>query len=81
MTFANTLRGILEHAEKTWSPEDQEELAAYAREIEGRRIGMYILSPEEEAAVDEGLAQADRGEFVDEETHKADLRRYGLLND
>lgn len=78
MSVAMNLRSLVEQAEKTWSLEDQEELAAHAREIESRRTGMYVLSPEEEAAIDEGLAQADRGEFVDEATLAADRRRYGL---
>jgi hypothetical protein len=68
------LRDAIQQAE-TWPPEDQEELAEYAREIEARRTGVYIMSDEEGAAVRRGLAQADRGEFVpDEVVAEADKR-------
>ena len=36
----------------TWPDEDQEELAAVAREIEARRTGVYVLSNDEKAALD-----------------------------
>jgi hypothetical protein len=51
----------------TWPQEDQEELAELAREIEARRSGVYEPTAEEEAAIREGLAELDRGEFVTEE--------------
>jgi hypothetical protein len=60
------LKEMIEHAE-TWPREDQEELAEYAREIEARRTGVYIMSDDERAAVGKGLAEADRGEFVSDE--------------
>ena len=53
------LKEVFEHAE-TWPPEDQEELAEYAREIEARRTGIYTMSDDERAAVGKGLAEADR---------------------
>jgi predicted transcriptional regulator len=59
----------------SWPEEDQEELAEYAQEIQARRTGTYIMSDEEEAAVREGLAQADQGKFVpDEIVEEADKR-------
>jgi predicted transcriptional regulator len=58
-----------------WPSEDQEELVEFAREIEARRTGVYVMSDAERAAVREGLAQADRGEFVpDDVVAKADQR-------
>jgi predicted transcriptional regulator len=60
------LQEVIEHAE-TWPLEDQQELAEYAREIEARRTGIYTMSGAERAAVNKGLAEADRGEFVSEE--------------
>jgi hypothetical protein len=48
-----------------WPQEDQEELAEYAREIEARRTGTYILSDDEREAVQKGLDEAKRGEFAD----------------
>ena len=68
------LREVIEQAE-TWPPEDQEALAEYAREIQARRTGVYMMSDDERAAVRRGLAQADRGEFVsDEIVAEADKR-------
>jgi hypothetical protein len=58
-----TLKDAVRLAE-TWPKEDQEELAEYAREIEARRTGVYMMSDDERAAVRQGLAEADRGEFV-----------------
>jgi hypothetical protein len=72
--MVKTLEDVLKTAEK-WPREDQEELAEYAREIEARRTGYYTLSDEERAAVHEGLAQANRGEFVpDDVVARADKR-------
>ena len=71
------LKEVIEHAE-TWPVEDQEELAEYAREIEARRTGVYTMSDDERAAVRQGLAEADRGEFVsDEIMTEADKRHDG----
>ena len=71
---AKVLKDVIEQAE-SWPPQDQEELAEYAREIQARRTGVYVMSDEERAAVRRGLAQADRGEFVpDEVVAEADKR-------
>lgn len=68
------LEKLMKQAE-TWPQEDQEELAAYAREIEARRTGVYFMSEGEKTAVDEGIQQADRGDFVpNEEVIEADKR-------
>jgi predicted transcriptional regulator len=72
--MVKTLEEVIRKAEN-WSVEDQEELAEFAREIEARRSGIYAMSDAERAAVKEGLAQADRGEFVpDDVVAKADKR-------
>jgi predicted transcriptional regulator len=72
--IAKMLKDMLDQAE-TWPQQDQEELAEYAREIQARRTGVYVMSDEERAAVRRGLAQADRGEFVaDEVVAEADKR-------
>lgn len=69
-----TLKDVLEHA-ATWPPEDQNDLAEYAREIEARRTGIYTMSDDERVAVGRGLAEADRGEFVpDDLVAEADKR-------
>lgn len=60
------LRSLLEKAEN-WPPEDRSALADYARVIEARRTGHYVLDEDEKSAITEGLAQGDRGDFVDED--------------
>jgi hypothetical protein len=58
---------LLEQVE-SWPPEDQEELAEYAREIEARRSGVYRATTEELQAIDE----AERsGTATDEEVEAA----------
>jgi predicted transcriptional regulator len=72
-----TTKTLLEQV-ASWPQRDQDELAEYAREIEARRTGVYVLSDEEWADLQEGIAQADRGEFVpDEVVAKAD-KRHGV---
>ena len=62
-----------------WPQEDREELAEVAREIEARRTGIYELSPDEEQAVREGLAELERGEWASEEAMRAFWSRCGVL--
>jgi predicted transcriptional regulator len=57
---------LLEQVE-SWPQEDQDELAAVAREIESRRSGVYRLSDEERTAVRAGMDAARRGDFVPDE--------------
>jgi hypothetical protein len=72
--IARALKEALAQAE-TWPQQDQEELAEYAREIQARRSGIYVMNDEERAAVRRGLSQADREEFVpDEVVAEADKR-------
>ena len=56
------VKNLLERV-AAWPEEDQEELAALAREIEARRTGVYELSDGERAAIDaarrSGLASDD----------------------
>jgi predicted transcriptional regulator len=61
----------------TWSEEEQEMLFAAALDIERRRTGIYRLSDEERAAIREGLAAADRGDFVSEEEMNAFFEQRG----
>ena len=61
---------LLEQVE-TWPPEDQEELAEYAREIAARRTGVYHATPEELQAIDEALGQVARGELTSREEVEA----------
>lgn len=50
---------------RSWPEEDQRELADYARIIEARRRGRYVVSDDERQAIEEGLRQADSDDFVD----------------
>jgi predicted transcriptional regulator len=71
-----TLQKLLPTIER-WPDEDQEALAEAAREIEALRTGVYSMSAEEEAAVAEGLAQAEGGDFVGEERIAEVWKRFG----
>ena len=64
---------------RTWPQEDRDELAEVAREIEARRTGIYELTPDEERAVREGLAELEHGEWSSEETMRAFWVRCGVL--
>jgi hypothetical protein len=69
---------LLEQVE-SWPQEDQDELAEFAREIEARRGGVYVVDDEEETAIREGLAELDRGEWMSEETMRSFWKRCGVL--
>jgi len=62
-----------------WPPEDRDELAEVAREIEARRTGIYELTPDEDQAVREGLAELERGEWTSEEAMRTFWLRCGVL--
>jgi predicted transcriptional regulator len=62
---------------RSWPREDQEELVDMARAIVARRAGVYVMTEEEQAAVREGLAEADRGDFVSDEDMEAFWKRNG----
>ena len=47
-----------------WPEEAQAELMQAVVDIEAKHLGVYRLSDDERAAVRQGLAQAERGEFV-----------------
>jgi predicted transcriptional regulator len=65
---------LLEEVE-TWPLEDQEELAEYAREIRGRRTGVYQLSEDERAGIERGLADLRAGRFATDEQIAAIFQR------
>ena len=71
------LNAVLEDV-RSWPEEDQEELVEIARAIEARRTGVYVMTDQERAAVHEGLAQAERGEFVSDEDMEAFWERHGI---
>lgn len=63
---------------RSWPAEDQQELADYARVIEARRTRLYRLSDDERAAVKEGLAEANSGQFVSEAEISKQDKRHGV---
>ena len=69
---------LLEQVE-SWPKEDQDELAEFAREIAARRSGVYVVNDEEEAAIREGLAELNRGEWMSEEAMRPFWKRCGVL--
>ena len=73
----SNLKSLLPAIE-SWPDEDQEALAEAAREIEAQRTGVYVMTRAEEAAVAEGLAEARRGDFADDERIAALWKRAGL---
>lgn len=69
-----TLEKVIARA-SAWPKEDQEELARIALEIERERNGgVHQLSDHELAAIREGVAQAERGEFVSDSEMEAFFR-------
>ena len=58
----------------SWPEEDQEELAAVAREIEARRTGVYVLSDDEQAAI----ADARKSGFASDQDIMAFWVRHGI---
>ena len=67
------INSVLESV-RSWSEEDQEELAEVAREIEARRTGVYVLSEEERLAI----AKARQEPFVSDEQVETFWRRHGV---
>jgi predicted transcriptional regulator len=59
-----------------WPEEAQEELMQAVVDIEARHFGIYRLSDDERKAVREGLAQAERGEFVPDDVVAAYFNKY-----
>jgi DNA-binding IclR family transcriptional regulator len=62
----------------SWPDEDVAELEELAREIEARRTGVYALTDEEWAELQEGIAEADRREFVPDDVVAAADKRHGI---
>ncbi len=61
-----------------WPDKALNELFEAMGEIEKAHGLHYELSPEEEADIEEGLAEAERGEFATDEEVKAVFDRYRL---
>jgi hypothetical protein len=61
---------------QSWPEEDQDELAEYARDIEARRTGVYSATAEELQAIDEAIAELDRGEVASEAEVRAAFAKF-----
>ena len=72
-----TAKDILDRI-NSWPQEDVDELAEIVREIEARRTGLYEVTRDEEAAIREGLAELERGEWTSEQTMRAFWTRCGV---
>jgi hypothetical protein len=64
------VKDILERV-SSWPEEDIEKLDEAAREIEAVRRGVYYATDDELRAIDEALAELDRGEVASEAQVKA----------
>jgi len=61
---------------KTWPPERQEDAVRVLLQMEAQGTEVYVLSDDERAAIEEGMAQARRGEFASDEEVAALFDRY-----
>ena len=61
-----------------WPEKAQEEALEALLSIEARHSPKYVVSKQEREAVLEGLAEADRGEFVSDVDMAAFFKRHGL---
>ncbi len=62
---------------KQLSPQEQDHLARAIMEIvHGGEGGVYVLSEEENEAIDEGISELDRGEFVSLEEMRERLAKH-----
>jgi predicted transcriptional regulator len=59
---------------RTWPPEKQAEAVDVLHWLEDRNI--YILSPEERADIEEGIAELDRGEVASDDEVAATFARF-----
>jgi len=71
--MAQSTKDILRRVE-TWPEEDQEELLEMARAIEARRTGVYVLSEDEQAAID----VARRSAIASDEKVREFWERFGI---
>jgi hypothetical protein len=70
-----TARQLLERV-ASWPDEDVERLEQAAREIEAWRSGEYHATEDELRAIDEAVAELDRGEVATEAQVKAAFAKF-----
>jgi hypothetical protein len=69
--MSQAIKQLIERAQ-SWPPEDQEELAESARQIEARRCGIYRATADELQSLDD----ADRSGIASEEEVEAAFRSF-----
>jgi len=70
-----TAKRLLERV-SSWPEEDIEKLEEAAREIEALRSGEYYAGEDELRAIDEAIAQLDRGEVASDAEVKAAFAKF-----
>jgi hypothetical protein len=73
--MTNTARQLLERV-ATWPDEDVVKLEEAAREIEALRSGEYRATEEELRAIDEAIAELDRGEIATDAQVRATYAKF-----
>jgi predicted transcriptional regulator len=68
------LKDLIERVE-SWPDDAQAELVALALEIEAEQRGLYHASEDELAAIDQGLAEVEKGDGVPEAAAEAIFAR------
>jgi hypothetical protein len=61
-----------------WPEAAQDELVKSIAEIEARHGGVYRLSEDEKAAIEQALAAIDRGDIATDEEMAALFKRHGV---
>jgi len=69
------IEAVLERV-KTWPKDRQEDAVEMLLALEREGTEPYILSDEERADIEAGIAEADRGEFATDEEVAAVFNRY-----
>jgi hypothetical protein len=69
------IEGVFERV-RTWPEERQRDAAAVLLQLEAEGTDVYVLSAEEREAIDEGIAEADRGDFATADEVEAVLSRF-----
>ncbi len=73
--MTETAKQLLERV-ASWPDEDIEKLEQAAREIEAWRSGEYRATEDELRAIDEAIAELDRGEVASETQVKAAFAKF-----
>ena len=73
--MTNTAKQLLERI-ASWPEEDIQKLEQAARDIEALRSGVYHATEDELRAIDEAIAELDRGEVASEAEVRAAFAKF-----